>query len=89
MSALEVLQTCLVQWKALLSVIEGVDPTKANLITFDTKHSAPRLSLQLAFQIQVTVMHKLIHRMVVDEGATTLVMSISCWKGLDSPPITP
>ena len=51
MSTLEVLQTCLVQWKALLSVIGGLDPTDSNLITFETKHSAPRLLHQLAFQI--------------------------------------
>lgn len=89
MLALEVLQTCPMQWKALLLVTGGLDTTKFKLITFDTEHSAPRLSHQLDFQIQVMVMQKLIHRMVVDEGATTSVMSISCWKALDSPPITP
>ena len=77
MSALEVLQTCPVQRKALLLVIGGLDPTESNLITFDIEHSAPRLSHQLDFQIQVTVMQKLIHRIVVDEGAATSVMSIS------------
>ena len=61
MLALEVLQTCPMQQKGILSVIRGLDPTKSNLITFDTEHSAPRLSHQLAFQIQVTIMQKFIH----------------------------
>ena len=77
MLALEVLQTCPVQWKELLSVIEGLDPTESNLITFNTEHSAPRLSHQLDFQIQVTIMQKIIHQTLVDEGAATLLMSIS------------
>lgn len=51
MSALEVLQTCLVQWKELLSVIRGLDPIESNLITFDIEHNTPSLSHQLAFQI--------------------------------------
>ena len=89
MLALEVLQTCPTQRKALLSVIGGLDPTKSNLITFDTEHNTPRLSHQLAFQIQVTVLQKLIHRIVADEGVATSVISISCWKALDCPPITP
>ena len=78
MPALEVLHTCPVQCKALLSVIGGLDPTESNLISFDTEHRAPRLSHQLAFQVQGTVIQKLIHRIVVDEGTTTSVMSISC-----------
>ena len=56
MSTLKVLQTCPIQWKALLLVIGGLDPTESNVSTFDTEHSAPRLSHKLAFQIQVTVM---------------------------------
>ena len=35
------------------------------------------------------VMEKIIHRTIVDEGATISVMSISSWKSLGSPPITP
>ena len=55
-SALEVLQTCPVQHKALLLVIRC--PTESNLITFDIEHSAPRLSHQLAFQISFTIIAK-------------------------------
>jgi hypothetical protein len=35
MSALEVLQSCPAQWKALLKAIGGIDPTDTNLIVFD------------------------------------------------------
>ena len=89
MSTLEVLQTFPMQQKSLLSVIGGLVPMESNLITFDTEHKTPRLSHQLTFQIQVMVMKKIIHRTVVDEGESTSLMSISCWKALDSPPITP
>ena len=41
------------------------------------------------FQIPVTIMENLIHRTIIDEGAITSVISISCWKALGSPPITP
>lgn len=33
-------------------------------------------------------MGKTIHQIVVDEGASTCVMSISCWKVIGSPPIS-
>lgn len=82
MSTLEVLQS-------FPSQQSGLDPIESNLIAFDTKHITPHLSHQLTFQIQVTIMEKLIHRIVVNEGETTSVMSISCWKALGSPPITP
>nr|KUM49932.1 hypothetical protein ABT39_MTgene3160 [Picea glauca]QHR89049.1 hypothetical protein Q903MT_gene3068 [Picea sitchensis] len=48
MSALEVLQSCPTQRKALLLAIGG-----SSIITFDTDYSKPRLSHQIAFQIQV------------------------------------
>ena len=35
MFALEVLQSCPTQWKALLSSIGGVDPSESNILTFD------------------------------------------------------
>lgn len=89
MSSLEVLQYFLDQRKALLSAFSGLDPTESSLITFYIEHSMPCLSHQIMFQIQVTVMEKFIHRTVIDEGAATSTMSISYWKALESPPITP
>jgi hypothetical protein len=58
MSALEVLQTCPAQQKALLKAIGGIDPTGTNLIIFDLEDHIPRLPPQLMFQIQVIVSEK-------------------------------
>jgi hypothetical protein len=88
MSALEVLQSCPAQWKALLKAIGGIDPTDTNLIIFDLEDHIPRLPPQLAFQIQVVVENKNICRTVIDEGASTCVMSVTCWKSIGSPPLT-
>jgi hypothetical protein len=88
MSALEVLQSCPIQRKALLKAIGGIDPTDTNLIIFDLEDHIPRLPPQLAFQIQVIVSDKNICRTVIDEGASTCVMSITCWKAIGSPSLT-
>jgi hypothetical protein len=85
MSALEVLQTCPTQWKALLKAIGGIDPMDTNLIIFDLEDHIPRLPPQLAFQIQVIVFEKNICRTIIDEGASTCVMSLACWKAIGSP----
>jgi hypothetical protein len=49
MSALEVLQTCPAQRKALLKAIGGFDLTDMNLIIFDLEDHIPRLPPQLTF----------------------------------------
>jgi hypothetical protein len=75
------------QRKALLKAIGGIDPTDMNLIVFDLDNHVPRLPPQLAFQIQVIVSDKNICRTIVDEGASTCVMSFTCWKAIGSPPL--
>jgi hypothetical protein len=87
MSALEVLQSCPAQRKALLKATSGIDPTDTNLIVFDLEDHIPRLPPQLTFQIQVVVSDKNICRTVIDEGASTCVMSLACWKAIGSPPL--
>ena len=77
MSTLEFLQSCPIQWKALLKAIGGIDPTDTNLITFDLEDHIPRLPPQLPFQIQVIVSDKIFCRIVIDKGASTCVMSIT------------
>jgi hypothetical protein len=84
MSALEVLQSCLAQRKELLSAIGGFDPNDSNMISFDLETHIPRLSHQLAFQIQFLVRDKTIFRTVIDEGASTCVMSLNSWKAINS-----
>jgi hypothetical protein len=85
MLALEFLQTCPAQRKALLKAIGGIDPTDMNLIVFDLEDHIPRLPPQLTFHIQVIVSDKNICRTVIDEGASTCVMSLACWKAIGSP----
>jgi hypothetical protein len=86
MSALEVLQT-FPATRELLSSIGGIDPSDVNMIAFDLETHLPRLPHQLAFQIQVIVRQKTIFRTVIDEGASTCVMSLNCWKAIGSPSI--
>jgi hypothetical protein len=71
-----------------LKAIDGIDPMDTNLIIFDLEDHIPRLHPQLAFQIQVVVSDKNICRTIIDEGASMCVMSIACWKAIDSPPLT-
>ena len=54
---------------------------------FDSENFTPRLPHQMAFQIPVIVKNKCIFRIIVDEGASTCIMSLKCWKSLDSPTI--
>ena len=85
MSALEVLQSCPSQHKALLSTIGGIDPADSNLLTFDLENFSPRLPHQISLVIKVRINGLNIHRAVVDEGASTGVMSFACWKAIGSP----
>jgi hypothetical protein len=88
MSTLEVLQSCHIEWKAMLKAIGGINPTNTNLIIFDLEDHIPRLPHQLVFQIQVIVENKNICQIVVDEGVSTCIMSITYWKAIGSPALT-
>ncbi len=77
MSMLEVLQNCPFQKHALLSAIGGIDPTNSNLIVFNHAGYMPQLPTQLAFLIQVNALNHLIHQTIVDEGASTCIMSMN------------
>jgi hypothetical protein len=88
MSSLKVLQSFPIQRKALLKSIGGIDPTNTSLIIFDLEDHIQRLPPQLAFQIQVIIFDKNICRIVIDEGASMCVMSITYWKAIGSPPLT-
>ena len=88
MSALEVLQNCPSQKQALLSVIGGIDATDSNLVFFNHTGYVPQLPAELVFSIQVNVLNHLVHRTIIDEGASTCIMSLNCWKSLGSPLIT-
>jgi len=88
MSALEVLQSCPSQRKSLLSAIGGINPADTDLITFDLGGHTPRLPHQIAFLIHVVINSKKIHRTIIDEGASTCIMSVACWKAIGSPTLS-
>jgi hypothetical protein len=67
-----------------LSAIGGIDPSNANMISFDLETHLPRLSHQLVFQIQVIVHQKTIFCTVIEEGASTCAMPLNCWKAIGS-----
>ena len=72
----------------MLSAIGGIDPTDSDLISFDLEGFTQRLPHQVAFLIQVIINSRTIHRTVIDEGASTYIMSIACWKAIGSPTLS-
>ena len=84
MPTLKVLKKCPTLCRNLLSTIDAVDPKTSNIIMFKLKNHKSMLSHQLAFQIITKVVRKNIHRIVLDEGASTSVISLSCWRDIGS-----
>jgi hypothetical protein len=84
MSALEVLQTCPSQRNALLSALGDLESSGSKVIKIDVIYVKPRLPYHVAFQIHVGYSKYTIKHVVVDEGTTTCVMSLICWKDLGS-----
>jgi hypothetical protein len=89
MSVLEVLQTFPTQRKSLLSAMGAVDPADTRLITFDLDNCDPRLPAAVAIQIPVKIRNIIVHRCIIDEGASTCIMSKSVWQKLGSPELLP
>jgi hypothetical protein len=84
MLALEVLQTCPSQRNALLSVLGDLDPSGSKVIKFDVIDVKNHLTYHVEFQIHVGCLKYTIKRVVVYEGVATCVMSLICWKSLNS-----
>jgi hypothetical protein len=93
MSALEVLQSCPTQRKYLLTALGSTETCNLGTIMLDTTDLKPRLPYHFAFQIVVAHPTKTftrnIFRTVVDEGASTCVMSLACWKSIGQPELSP
>ena len=89
MSALEVLKTCPMQWKALLASLGVVHPSKSKLITFDMENEEPHVPSTIAFQIPMSIQNLVVHRCIVDEGVSTCIMSTLVWQKLGSPILQP
>ena len=77
MSALEVLQSFSVQRNELLSILGAQDPSSLNIISFSAQ-AKPHLPHYVSIQIHVAYKGINIQRTMVDEGASTCVMSLSC-----------
>jgi len=69
----------------LLSTISGINSADLDLISFDLDSHIPRLPHRISFLIQVIINSKLIHHTVIDEGASTCIMSVACLKAIGSP----
>ena len=85
MSTLEVLQRCPTQRKNLLTTFGALDPDNTNLIQFNVENYNSILPHKLTFQIIMKVVGKKVFITVIDEGTSTLVLSLSCWKAIISP----
>ena len=70
-----------------MSTISGIDPTDSSLLTFDLENFTPQLPHQISLVIQVGINGLNIHRAILDEGASTCVMSSAAWKAIGHVPI--
>jgi hypothetical protein len=93
MSALEILQSCPAKRKALLTTLGSTETCNSGTIMLDTTDLKPHLTYHVAFQIVVAHPTKTftwnIFRTVVDEGASTCVMLLACWKAIGQPTLSP
>ena len=70
-----------------MSIIDHYDDW---LISFDFDRSEyPPLPAFVAFQILVKIQNTNVSWCIIDEGASTYVMSASVWKQLKSPELAP
>ena len=88
MSALEVLQSCPSQRKALLSALGVNDDDSSSMIKFETAGHQPHLPYYVSLLVHVECLGMTVKRTVIDEGAAASVMSLACWKGLGSPELS-
>jgi hypothetical protein len=85
MSTLKVLESFPKKRKVFLYAIGGVDPLESSLITFDFDQVHHKLSDQFNLQMKVRMMGKNILHTLINEGASTCIMYMSCWMALRSP----
>ena len=58
-------------------------------MAFDLDKATPRLPSMVTFQIPVSVQNITIHRCVIDDGASTCIMSKNVWQKLGAPELKP
>jgi hypothetical protein len=93
MSTLEVLQSCPSQRTALLVALGSTETCNLGTIMLDTTDLKPCLPYHVAFQIVVAYPTKTftqnIFHIVVDEGTSTCIMSLVCWKAIGPTILSP
>jgi hypothetical protein len=86
---LEVLQSFPSQRKALLAALGSAETCNLGIITLYITNLKPRLPYHVAFQIVVAHPTKSstqnIFRTLVDEGASTCMILLVCWKAIGQP----
>ena len=88
MSTLEVLQSFPTRRKNLLTALGKLDPNKTNLIHLNVENYKYKLPHQLTFQISSRLVGRKVQQIVLDEGASTSVLSIAFWRAIGSPKLT-
>ena len=73
------------QCKNLFTSLGDLDPDNTNLIHFNVENYKSRLPHKISFEIIMKVVEKKVFRTILDEGASTSVLSLSCWKDIGSP----
>jgi hypothetical protein len=76
-----------------LSTLGVVETTNSGNIVFDPINYKPHLSHHIAFQIVVVYAMKSltwnIFCTLIDEGASTCIISLACWKAIGQPELSP
>jgi hypothetical protein len=89
MSSFKVLQSFPSQRKSLLATLGSAETCNLGRFMLDTIELKPRLPYHVAFQIVLAYTMKTFTKnifcTVVDEGASTCVMSLACWKAIGQP----
>ena len=88
MSALEVLQSCPSQRKALLSALGVNNDDSSSVIKFETAGHQPHLPYYVSLLVHVECLNMTVKRTMIDECAAASVMYLSCWNGLGSPELS-
>ena len=70
-------------------MLGAIDPADSRLIAFDLDKSTLRLPSMVAFQIPMSVQNITIHQCIIDEGASTCLMSNNVWQKLGTPELKP
>ena len=68
-----------------MSPFGGIDPNDSNLVVFNHTGYVPQLPVELELSIHVNVLNNLVHCTIIDERASTCIMSLNFWNSLGSP----